>query len=273
MADRQHNAQPEEINLDGLKILIADDNEYNRTVARDTLLSRSTAVIVEAGDGREALDLVIQHDFDIVLMDVQMPVLDGYAATRAIRKLKGSKSKVPVIAITASIKKSDLDKCKEAGMNGYIPKPFQIAELISTIAVHTGRGFTRGTVKSSDPREEQQNKEAGQGFTNLAYLERFCEGDARRKEKYIRLFLDSIPGFTFIIEQALEHHDHLEIAAQIHGFKTKLGMMGMSRTQEIGQKIEAACRLDKLNDGVRRDVKEFLNQVKEAGEELSRQIG
>jgi len=125
---------PEQIDgsiLNGLKILLSDDNEYNRTVARDSLMSIADVTIKEAVNGKEVIELLKKEEFDVVLMDVQMPIMDGYEAAQYIREhLDSPNNKVPVIALTASVIKSDLDKCREAGMNDYVPKPFMVSQLV-----------------------------------------------------------------------------------------------------------------------------------------------
>ena len=127
--------------LQGLKILIVDDNEFNRIVAHDSLMVKADVAITLATNGKEALALLNDHDFDVVLMDVQMPEMDGYEATRQIRDPHSSvrNHQIPVIALTASVIRSDLDKCREAGMDDYVPKPFKTSQLITTIANVTGR--------------------------------------------------------------------------------------------------------------------------------------
>ncbi|HEX9151324.1 MAG TPA: response regulator, partial [Flavobacterium sp.] len=112
----------EEIPSD-IKILIVEDNKINMFLAK-TLVKRIVAncTIVEAKDGNEAIDQFIKEKPDVVLMDIQMPTKNGYEATEQIRKLKGAKN-IPIIAITAGIMLGDKEKCLEAGMNDYLPKP------------------------------------------------------------------------------------------------------------------------------------------------------
>jgi signal transduction histidine kinase/CheY-like chemotaxis protein len=120
--------------LDGLNILVADDNEFNRIVASDTLQSKAKIKIIEAKNGKEAIDK-LDESIDLILMDAQMPIMSGFDASINIRKLENEKlNKVPIIALTASVLRTDLDRCFDAGMNGYIPKPFKAHELIIGIA-------------------------------------------------------------------------------------------------------------------------------------------
>jgi signal transduction histidine kinase/DNA-binding NarL/FixJ family response regulator/tetratricopeptide (TPR) repeat protein len=115
-----------------LHVLVAEDNEYNFFVTRDTLLKYfPLANIIHVENGLQAVQAIEEDDYDLVLMDVQMPVMDGYDATLAIR---AAGSKIPILGLTASVVTSDLKRCADAGMNNYIPKPFKDEEFISVIA-------------------------------------------------------------------------------------------------------------------------------------------
>ncbi len=122
--------------LDGLSILVVDDNEYNRIVAKDTLEAKSRVNVIAVESGAEAIELLKITQFDVVLMDVQMPVMNGFEATQEIRSGKDEvlNHDIPIIALTASVLRTDLDKCSAAGMDGYIPKPFRASQLIIGIA-------------------------------------------------------------------------------------------------------------------------------------------
>lgn len=121
--------------LNGARVLIVDDNDYNRMVAAETLLSRADVKIDEAVNGQDAIDKLNANDYDIILMDVQMPVMNGLDATRYIRKkMAAPKCHIPIIALTASLLREDIGLCSEAGMNTYLPKPFKASELVSVMA-------------------------------------------------------------------------------------------------------------------------------------------
>ncbi|WP_341890621.1 response regulator [Variovorax sp. YR752] len=118
--------------LRGARILLVEDNEINQEVALAVLGSAGIEVSV-AGNGREALDLLGQHDFDAVLMDCQMPVMDGYEATRALRRMPIRRS-LPVIAMTANAMVGDRDAAIAAGMNDHVAKPINVDEMFATLA-------------------------------------------------------------------------------------------------------------------------------------------
>jgi two-component system, sensor histidine kinase and response regulator len=112
-----------------LRVLLAEDNNVNQRLAVRLLEKRGHRVVV-AGNGREALDALAKGKFDLVLMDVQMPEMDGLEATASIReKEKSSGLHQPIIALTAHAMKGDREKCLEAGMDGYLTKPIRPSEL------------------------------------------------------------------------------------------------------------------------------------------------
>jgi CheY-like chemotaxis protein len=116
-----------------LRILLAEDNPVNQVLARRLLEKRGHAVVL-AATGREALDELRQTTFDLVLMDVQMPEMDGFEATAAIRRLEtGTGRHVPIVAMTAHAMKGDRERCLEAGMDDYVSKPMQTHELFFVI--------------------------------------------------------------------------------------------------------------------------------------------
>lgn len=116
--------------LSGKNILLVEDNQMNRLVATN-LLKRYQINIVLANHGREALEKIEEQSFDMILMDLQMPVMDGLEATRLIRK---QNNKTPIVALTANAFKSEIASCYEAGMNDFATKPFEVEVLLSTIA-------------------------------------------------------------------------------------------------------------------------------------------
>jgi CheY-like chemotaxis protein len=117
----------------GFRILLAEDNRVNQMLAVRLLEKRGHHVQV-AGDGREALEKLKTADFDLVLMDVQMPVMGGFEATAAIREMeKGTGKHIPIVALTAHAVKGDRERCLAAGMDGYVPKPIHPEELFERI--------------------------------------------------------------------------------------------------------------------------------------------
>ena len=133
-ADQQTAELPTDLN--GIRILLAEDNELNMEIAKE-LLTEAGAQVDTVDDGSLAVEAVrtaTTGQYDIVLMDIQMPIMDGYTATGAIRALKGNpNASLPILAMTANAFNEDKWRAKEAGMNGHLSKPFNIADVIRTI--------------------------------------------------------------------------------------------------------------------------------------------
>jgi len=136
--DAQNN-KSDEFNIDGIfkgrRIILAEDVELNREIA--TTLLKATEIHIDcAVNGAEAVEMFKKHsdDYDLILMDVQMPIMDGYEATRLIRESNHTKSKtIPIIAMTANVFVEDVEKCLKIGMNGHIGKPIEIEKLFDTL--------------------------------------------------------------------------------------------------------------------------------------------
>ena len=125
--------------IKGMKILVVDDNDLNREVATE-ILREHGAETFAAKDGREAVDMFKENPagtYDVILMDIMMPVMDGIEATKVIRAMKDERPDaacIPIIALSANAFKDDVDKCLEAGMNGHMSKPIDMAELTAGLA-------------------------------------------------------------------------------------------------------------------------------------------
>ncbi|HEX5002317.1 MAG TPA: response regulator [Bacteroidia bacterium] len=121
--------------LNGIKILLTEDNEFNKIVAEDTLNKYLEGITIDhASNGRVAIEKVNQNKYDLVLMDIQMPEMDGYEATQAIRKMASEKNRIPIIAMTANATPEEIKKCFDSGVDGYVSKPFVHDDLFYQIS-------------------------------------------------------------------------------------------------------------------------------------------
>ncbi len=120
--------------LKGVRILLVEDNTFNAIVAQEELEDAIEEVAVDvAENGAIAVEKIKTGEYDIILMDVQMPVMNGYEATEKIRALSNGKSGIPIIAMTANVLKEEVERCYEAGMDDFIGKPFDVEQLLSKI--------------------------------------------------------------------------------------------------------------------------------------------
>lgn len=291
--------------LNGLRILIADDNEYNRLVVHETLHLMAELHTDEVTNGQECVDMLAKNDYDVVLMDVQMPVMNGIDATRYIRaKMPAPKSKIPIIALTASVLRADLDLCFESGMTAYVPKPFKTWQLLNTIADEAGRKRdpnAKPAPRRTEPKKQAATQEPAKiaaepaaanssgkvaahdvaeasalmhesmydhpgKVTSMTYLKNFCEGDEKRMKKYIKVYLNALPTFHKNISAAIETKDFVELALHVHSFKPKWMMMGMKQTNELGIKIDQMCKSQ--NEKAFEDVKALMEDVDKSIREL-----
>ena len=127
--------EAEPVDRSGIKILITDDNPINTEIA-DAILTDEGFKTDRAENGKIALEKIAEADEDeysLVLMDIRMPVMNGYEAARAIRELEGSRGRIPIVAISANTYESDRRAAAEAGMNAHVAKPFKSEELVKTI--------------------------------------------------------------------------------------------------------------------------------------------
>lgn len=260
--------------LNGLRILIADDNEYNQLVVNETLHLMADLHTDLAYNGQETIDKLQQHDYDLILMDVQMPVMNGNDATKYIRaNMQPPKNKIPIIALTASVLRADLDMCFQAGMNAYVPKPFKPWQLINTIAEVTGRERTAGTPKKATaPTPAKSSLETVSVYeqtdkvTNMDYLKKFCEGDEKRMKKYVKVYLNALPAFRNNIAAAVNTKDFVELALHVHSFKPKWMMMGMKQTNELGIKIDQLSKA--ANEKAFDHIDALMNDINKSVTEL-----
>lgn len=212
--------EDKEINVDitGVRILLVEDNPMNRLVAINSLNYFNT-VVTEACDGNEALEIVKQSDFDIILMDVQMPGMDGIEATQKIRnQLKLS---IPIIALTANAFKSEIDKCREVGMNDYVTKPFEERILIETIAKYTVNAVAGD---EADSVEDSIADLEGYDLTNIKMLSR---GNDSFVTKMILIFITQTTEVLQKIDLAFESGDLPEVSRLVHKVKPSIESMGI----------------------------------------------
>jgi len=206
-----------------LRVLLAEDNRVNQALATAMLSKRGHRVTV-ASNGLEALDRLAAEDFDLVFMDVQMPELDGIAATRAIReKEAGAARRIPIIAMTAHAMAGDRERCLEAGMDDYVSKPINPAELFGAISrVLTGSG---------------EGKPAVSVFDRSVALHHVGE-DPEILAQLVRMFLEQGPERMAKVEVALAQGDATSLEREAHSLKGTAATMGMGALRDAAYRVE-----------------------------------
>ncbi len=220
---------PQAPRLDGCAVLLVEDNPFNQQVGRE-LLAQSGAAVVVAGNGQEALDEMARHRFDCVLMDVQMPVMDGLAATRRIRA-DPALADTLVIAMTANAGVDDRSRCLEAGMNEFLSKPVVPELLAATIARCLGR-------TSAPTPDVAPQPQPGAGPIDLGLLEATFDGDRERMRKYAFMFLSTTRDALAEIDVALTKSDLAGAAAVAHRIKSSARAVGALAFAAVCEDLE-----------------------------------
>ena len=232
--------------LHGLDILFVDDVALNQEVVRDMLQDAGMTVRV-ASNGREALDAIDRKRPDCVLMDCQMPVMDGYEATRQIRR-KAQYRNLPIIALTANALASEKEKCRIAGMDGYIVKPVKSGDLLAVLAKHTPLRPEYHEEPTAPPQLPSPVPDHGiDSMPDLPGIDfaiglSYANDRMDNYHKILRLFLDT-HGREFIrnFRNALEQENWDEVSRQAHSFKSASRTIGAERLGQLGKELEDAC--------------------------------
>ena len=198
-----------------IEILVVEDNDLNRKIVSQMLLNYGFQV-AEAVNGLECLKLIQDHHFDLILMDMQMPVMDGYEATRLVRDM-GYQESIPIIAMTAHALTGDREKCLAAGCTSYIAKPFKTDELIQEIRRHL-------------------SKSSHQTFKSQSGMHQHLI------EQLMPEFLEQLDELILQLKQALQQQDTDEIASLSHDVKGTAGMYGYPTIAHTASQIEEAAR-------------------------------
>ena len=207
-------------------VLLAEDNPLSARIIESNLEALGFTVM-KASDGREVLALSEKHRFDLILMDIQMPVMDGLEATRALRRReKGTAGRIPVLAVSASREEEDRKRCIEAGMDGFLPKsssPGEMAGILSPFLPHK---------KFHVPEEI-----AGENPLLAA-----TGGNREAAAEAAGIFLQTVPPLMAEMKRAVAHGDRLLLASHSHRLKGNLVFFGAKKAAGLAQAMEEAAK-------------------------------
>ncbi|MGE5476215.1 MAG: response regulator, partial [Bacteroidales bacterium] len=235
--------------LPPLVVLLAEDNAINQMVARG-FLQRAGHRVVVANNGFEAVDLVRNGArFDVVLMDMQMPEMDGLEATRAIRALDGAAARLPVIALTANAMRADEERCRAAGMDDFVAKPLDPERLFAAMARVLGGGHDGGAASDRAPVDVLE-MDAGE----LAMIEHHIGRD--QMAEVLRLFLSTGAETCARLAELGAQGGFDDLRHLAHDLKGMAGYVGASPLVAQAAAIEEAAR-----DGNRDEVQALLPRL------------
>ena len=225
-----------------LRVLVAEDNELNQLVARKTLENWNVQVVI-AANGRLAVEQVTQatEPFDAVLMDVQMPELDGYAATRALRELFPDAQHLPIIGLTASVLPEDRGLALAAGMNDTLAKPFEPAMLHARLAYFTGRTTAGIAASASETQPIPQAENPAALRPNWQLLEELSGGNTSFIQQIVNTFLQEAPPLQELLTAAFPH-DAAQLAQVAHKLKGQVAYFGVPVLHTQLDELERSAR-------------------------------
>ena len=228
-----------------LRILLAEDNPVNQEVAA-TMLRRRGHRVDTAVNGLEAVAAVQRESYDLVLMDIQMPEMDGFEATAAIRAL-GERGKLPIIALTAHALSGERERCLSHGMDGYLPKPFKAHELFATVE---GWGVDRNTEPQADRRAPIPLPAVIPPSVDLENLRSQLHdaGSEDALDGIVDTYLASVPERVATLCRVLVSGTSAEVATAAHALKSSAGAIGARPLATLLAEIEADGRAETLAD-------------------------
>ena len=256
-----------EDDISHLKILLVEDTPVNQKV----MLNQLKILGIESdcvANGQEALDRLERQDYDIILMDCLMPVLDGYETTQELRRREGDLQHAIVIALTANALKGEREKCLAAGMDDYISKPIEIARLASVLKSWSMRleepsAGDRARVQPSEDISEPLLDD--EPIVDLERLQQMTGGDREFERELMEMFLEDAPPILQALKKAaFEENDFTTLAQRAHQLKGAAASIAINRMPEVAKEIERQARANSL-DGVDEwvlELEEILERVR-----------
>ena len=244
--------------LTGMKVLLVEDNDINRLYAAN-VLRKWDCYYDEAENGVIALEKLRKKDYDIILMDVQMPVLDGLEASKSIRaSFPEPKNKTPIVAFTANAIKGDRDKCLAAGMDEYISKPFLPEDLyeILTKFQRSGTSFDKNQVK----------------LTDLTYLRSLSDNDEQFVQDMVTSFVEKTPILINQLISASESQDWPMVGSLAHKLKPNLAFMGIEELKSLVLDVELSGKDSQQLEALPAKIERLTSRCFEAIDELKSEL-
>lgn len=240
-----------------LNVLLVEDVAINQRLMVKVLNSWGFDFKI-ASNGKEALDLIESNVFDIVLMDIQMPEMNGFEATEKIRKMSDPKKRnIPIIALTAQASNAESDKCLESGMNDYVTKPFDQQHLLHTIL---NLVFPNERPEASSTRVQIH---AG-SFFDFTLLYEKADGDLIFLKEMFESYTENMPSYLQELELALQEKNVTQLAEITHKMKSPLALFGANKFVEMITEFERENKNDALDESWLPRLEKLLVEVRES---------
>jgi len=241
--DEDSRYKPSEISMNQqyhANILLVEDNVTNQYVTT-MILKRFGCIVTVAKNGKQALDIISHSTFDMILMDCQMPVMNGYDASAQIRK-QNLAPDTPIIAVTANAYKKDLDYCLSCGMTDYLVKPVQQATIEQMLKKHCQRKQVSTHPKSVFDKAHDEE------LINLNHMASYVGKDLGEIQNVVLIFINDMEPQLQDLKSAIEINDHSEIEKIAHTIKGACSDIGSHKLKEIVLSIEKAAKNNEMKD-------------------------
>jgi CheY-like chemotaxis protein/HPt (histidine-containing phosphotransfer) domain-containing protein len=249
--------------LFGKTILVAEDVEMNQHLLKH-ILESSGAQVVIVRNGAEALEQIKKKTFDCVLMDVQMPEMDGVQATVSIRNMEDPLiSAIPIIAITANCQEDDLLKYEQAGMDDYLPKPIVEAHLLESILSNS---------RNSKQVESNHSANSENKLYDLTMIQSVSGGDKAFIKKMILLFIETVPQNVQELVDATEKTNWELVSKMAHKLKSTIDSMGIRSIRDQIRSVELNAKNQEKLELIPNTVKQIESVVSTCIQQLRKEV-
>lgn len=239
-----------------LRVLVVDDNAINQSLMKHLLMQWNINFDI-VSNGLEAVEYLKNNESDLVLMDIQMPQMDGYVATQQIREVL--QLNIPIIAMTAHALAGERERCLSRGMNEYISKPIKEEELFKLIS-----GF--GLVKANAEESTTSEKEIPFQYIELSYMQSISDGDKSFEQTITQQFVDKMPDHLQELNNAYQNNDFAIVKLRAHDLKSSVSIMGLlPLLQENLDLLETSTEQNSQAEQALKNVKNIITSaIKEA---------
>lgn len=226
-------------------LLLVEDKKLNQMVATETLKSwwGNSISIDIAENGLIACEKVKNNLYDVLLMDIQMPEMNGYDTTRQIRKMETPANKIPIIALTAYATEGEAEKCLEAGMNSYVSKPINPSELYQRLAEVFEIDYSK-VLSDALKEEKEQNteNEIVQDSIDYSYINQLTGDNTELKKKLLNLVIEETPEELAILKKSIDAENWERVRSIAHKMKSSFSYLGLKKILAVIKKIELQAK-------------------------------
>lgn len=259
--------KPSQDALKDIRILLVEDNKFNQIIAQSLLEKWQTKIQI-AENGQQAVDILKTTTFDIILMDLQMPVMDGLTASRTIREQLNIKT--PILALTANVLKGVIENCMAAGMNGYISKPFNPDDFYLKLISLLNLDQTQATADKNNNETEEAPAETS--CMDLSIISKILKGDEEQVTRMIRKFIEVTPAYVDDLLMAYKDNNIERVEVCAHKIKSSIDLVGSIPIKESISRIHDYCKmwdqLPKLHTLIPEFKQQYENLLNQLNEEL-----